>query len=96
MEVLFVMDKSDVVLEQAEAEALLPHLTDDPDAESAADKVRHALREGGDVFWTEEEKAGVYMVASRWRVDGGREDPESGLWVLHGELMRDLSSAEAS
>jgi hypothetical protein len=93
MEVVFVMDRTDVVLDQTEAEALLPHLTDDPEAENAAERVRHALREGGDVFWTEDEKAAVYMVASRWEVDVGEDD---GLMVLHDELMSDVASAEPS
>lgn len=96
MEVLFVMDGREVVLDQEEAEALLPHLSNGLAAESAADKIRHALREGGDVQWTRAEKSAVNDVASQWRVDGGSADTEAGLLLLHAELVRDLESSTES
>jgi hypothetical protein len=52
MEVVFVMDQASVELDNLEAEELVRQLGDGDTADSAATKIRHALREGGDVTWT--------------------------------------------
>jgi hypothetical protein len=85
MEVVFVMDQTKIELDNLEAEELVRQLGDADEADSAATKIRHALREGGEVTWTRPEKEAVASAAS-----GSRREAGTGLAQLWVELKRDL------